>query len=428
MRAVLAVGLVVAGAACTRPAADAGVVTLRFWGMGREGEVVGGLVRDFERANPTIRVRVQQIPWTAAHEKLLTAHVGESSPDVAQLGNTWVPEFVALNALEPLGAPALRSDVVASTDYFSGIWATNVVHDTLYGVPWYVDTRVLFYRRDLLQQAGYESMPRTWPEWRAALRALKSRMEPQQYPILLPTNEWPQPVILAMQAGSPLLDSLGTHGAFRDPAFRHGFEFYVNLFRDGLAPVVSASEISNRYQEFARGNIAMIITGPWEIGEFTRRLGPELRGKWGTAPLPGPDSAGISMAGGASLVIFRNSRHKAAAWKLVEFLSAPAQQLRFYELTGNLPPRRSVWRNPALAGNEHAQAFREQLERVQPLPQVPEIEQIVTRVFEAGEQAARGRRPLDAILAALDEEVGRILEKRRWLLARERRAGAGPQP
>src|SRR5215207_9206354 len=81
------------------------VVTLRFWAFGREGEVVQELMRDFERQNPGIRVHVQQIPWTAAHEKLLTAYVGDATPDVAQLGNTWIPEFVALNALAR-GRPA----------------------------------------------------------------------------------------------------------------------------------------------------------------------------------------------------------------------------------------------------------------------------------------------------------------------------------
>ena len=49
---------------------------LRFWAMGREGEVVVDLVREFERAHPGIRVNVQQLPWTAAHEKLLTAFAG----------------------------------------------------------------------------------------------------------------------------------------------------------------------------------------------------------------------------------------------------------------------------------------------------------------------------------------------------------------
>src|SRR2546423_1744658 len=78
---------------------------LEFWGLGHEGEVVAQLIGDFERANPGIHVVVQQIPWSAAHEKLLTAYVGQSTPDVAQMGNTWIPEFAAIRALAEL-APA----------------------------------------------------------------------------------------------------------------------------------------------------------------------------------------------------------------------------------------------------------------------------------------------------------------------------------
>ena len=89
-----------------------GGAPLRFWAMGREGEVVAELVRDFERENPGVRVEVQQIPWGAAHEKLLTAHVGGSTPDLAQLGNTWLPEFVALGALAPLDTRVQDGDVV----------------------------------------------------------------------------------------------------------------------------------------------------------------------------------------------------------------------------------------------------------------------------------------------------------------------------
>ena len=108
-------------------------------------------MRDFERENPGIKVEVQQIPWGAAHEKLLTAHVGRSTPDVAQLGNTWIAEFAALErdrAAHDRGSRRRRR--CRRARYFAGIWDTNVVDGMPYGIPWYVDTRVLFYRRDLL--------------------------------------------------------------------------------------------------------------------------------------------------------------------------------------------------------------------------------------------------------------------------------------
>ncbi|HEV7590533.1 MAG TPA: extracellular solute-binding protein, partial [Longimicrobium sp.] len=285
------------GALSCAPGRGGGRVTLRFWAMGAEGEKVQALVRDFEREHPGVHVELQQIPWTAAHEKLLTAHVGGSTPDVAQLGNTWVPEFAALDALAPLDDRVRGSATVPPASYFPGIWDTNVVDGRLYGVPWYVDTRVLFYRSDLLKAAGYDSVPSTWAGWTAAMRAMKARMGPRQYPVLLPTNEWTYPAAFGLQSGAPLLRDGGRYGGFRDPRFERAFGFYVGLFRQGLAPAVANTQISNIYQEFERGNIAMYITGPWNIGEFTHRLSPAMQGRWATAPLPGPDGPGLSLAG-----------------------------------------------------------------------------------------------------------------------------------
>jgi multiple sugar transport system substrate-binding protein len=386
--------------------------------MGREGEVVSQLIPGFEREHPGIKVEVQQIPWSAAHEKLLTAYVGDATPDIAMLGNTWVPEFEAIDALEPLDALVSKSTVAPRSDFFEGIWSTNVVDGATYGIPWYVDTRVIFYRSDLLAAAGYNEMPKTWAEWRTAMEKIKSRMTARQYPILIPTTEWPPPVIFGLQNGSPLLKDSGQYGAFHNPPFEKAFEFYVGLYRDGLAPALSASEISNLYQEFERGNIAMYISGPWQIGEFTNRLPKNMQDKWMTASLPGVNGPGVSLAGGASLSLFRKSTHKAAAWQLMEYLSRPEVQLQFYKLTGDLPARREAWRDTSLAGNRYARAFREQLDRVVPTPKVPEWEQIATKVFEHGEEAVRGRKTVDRTLLELDNDVNGLLEKRRWLLSR----------
>src|SRR5262249_57315642 len=108
---------------CARDATPSRQV--RFWAMGREGEVVQELLPEFERRHPGIHVRVQQIPWSAAHEKLLTAFVGEAMPDVFQAGNTWLPELVALGAIEPLDQRLARSTAVVRDDYFPGILDTN---------------------------------------------------------------------------------------------------------------------------------------------------------------------------------------------------------------------------------------------------------------------------------------------------------------
>jgi multiple sugar transport system substrate-binding protein len=403
------------------------VVTLRFWALGREGEVVKDLIPEFERRNPSIRVDVQQIPFLNAHEKLLTACVGDVTPDLAQVGNTWIPELANLGAIAPLDERVRRSAVIAQMDYFPGIWDTNVVEGSVRGIPWYVDTRLLFYRTDLLAAVGFREPPRNWSQWLVAMRRVKDRAGPGRFAILLPVDEHEQPVILGRELGASLLRDGDRYGDFRSPAFRQAAGFYVGLYRSGLAPAWSNSQIVSVYQQFAAGDYAFFITGPWNVGEFRRRLPANMQDKWKTAPMPAPDNSrdwpGVSVAGGASLVLFRGSRHPEEAWKLVEFLSAPAMQARFYELTGDLPSRATAWASPALAGDPQTAAFRAQLERVVPAPKVPEWEEITVQIWQSLEPAIRGRTTVDAAVTDLDKRVDRILAKRRQVLARRRAHG-----
>jgi multiple sugar transport system substrate-binding protein len=390
---------------------------LRFWAMGREGEVATQLLGTFERENPGLRVRVEQLPWSAAHEKLLTAFAGDATPDLAQLGNTWLPELVALDALEPLDPRGSRQ--IDLDDYDSGILDTNLVDGRQWGVPWYVDTRALFYRRDLLAQAGYDSPPRDWDEWVRMLVAIKRRVGPERYALLLPLNEYEPMVALWLQQGEPLLRDGGRRGNFRSPGFARTLELYLGMYELHLAPPVGHNEVANLWSEFARGYFSFYVSGPWQMGEFKRRLPPELQSAWMTAPLPGPKGPGASIAGGSSLAIFRRSPRKAEAWKLVEFLSRPDVQQQFYRLTGNLPARRSAWADAGLAGDPRAQAFRDQLERVRPVPKVPEWERIATELRLVMEQVVRGDIPATSAAAELDARADRILEKRRWMLDRK---------
>ncbi len=416
--------LLAGGAGCGRD--TDGVTKLDFWVMGREGEMVQELVRDFEAQNPDVQVRVQQIPWTAAHEKLLTAHVGKATPDLAQLGNTWVPEFQALGALTELDGLIAASERVSPDDHFPGIWDTNVLGGKSFGVPWYVDTRLLFYRTDLLAQAGFTEPPRTWEQWRRALEALSAR-GPEKYGILLPINEWTQPVIFGLQSGSSLLVDRDTRGDFSGPAFGRAIDFYLGFFADGLAPPVNSNQVANLYQEFARGTFAMFITGPWNIGECRHRLPEDMQDDWATAPLPGPDAQtpGVSLAGGSSLVLFQSSPHQEASWRLIEFLNQPKQQVRFFHLTGDLPANKNAWSDPGMNADPMVQAFWDQLQHVVSTPKIPEWEQIATRIWERTEAAIRGAETRADAMAKLDADVERILAKRRWLMERDSQSETG---
>lgn len=409
-----AAALVLLVLGCQKPAED---TILELWALGREGEVVREMVADFERDHAGTRVRVQQIPWSAAHEKLLTAYVGDALPDLFQVGNSWIPELATLGAIEPLDDWIARSTSVAASDYFPGILDTNIIDGATYGVPWYVDTRLLFYRRDILAHAGYPEPPHTWTTWVEAMQRIRDHLGPERYGILLPLTEWQAPVILALQLGATLLRDGDCYGAFSAPAFREAFEFYVDLFRRGLAPSAGEIQSANLYRDFATGYFTFYLSGPWSIGEFGRRLPPALKEDWATAPMPSPDGVKppVSLAGGSSLAIYRGSRQKQVAWQLIEYLVEPAQQLHLYRLVGDLPSRRRAWADPALSGNPHARAFWAQLQHVRSTPKIPEWERIASKIGRYAEAVVRGTMATGDALGALDTEVDALLEKRRWL-------------
>jgi multiple sugar transport system substrate-binding protein len=250
------------------------------------------------------------------------------------------------------------------------------------------------------------------------LAAVQAQAGPDRHAILLPLNEFEPLLALALQQEDALLRDDARWGNFASAGFRRALAFYLEMFERGWAPAVADAAISNVWTEFGRGRFAFYVSGPWNIGELRRRLPADQQTTWMTAPLPGPDGPGVSIAGGSSLVVFRASRHKAAAWRLVEFLSQPAVQRRFHALTGDLPPRRATWQDPVLASDVHARAFREQLERVKPAPKVPEWERIASAMRVAAERAVRGRLSVEQAVRELDTRADRILEKRRWLLAR----------
>lgn len=404
-------------AGCARQHND-GREVVRFWAMGHEGEVVAQLLPEFERRNPGIRVDLQQLPWTAAHEKLLTAFAGDALPDVCGLGNTWVPEFAALGALQPLDARIAATPSLDVGDYFPGIWDTGVVDGTVYGLPWYTETRLPYYRSDLLAKAGITTPPRNWDQWRVAMAAIKREVGPTRYAILLPLNEFEPLLNLAIQQPDPLLRDGGRYGNFRSAGYRRALGFYKEMFDRGWAPPVTNVQISNVWDEFGKGLFSFYISGPWNIAEFKKRLPPERQDDWMTMPLPGPDGPGASVAGGTTLVVFSASQHKDAAWTLIQYLSDPQVQARFHGLTGDLPPRRSPWETPALADDPYARAFRDQLERARPTPKVPEWERIATEIRLVAEELANGRLTVDQAATEMDRRADAILEKRRWMLAR----------
>ena len=133
--------------------------TIEVWAMGTEGEMLGDFAEEFGEANPDATVKVTAVPWESAHQKLANAITAGETPDVSLVGTTWMGEFAEAGGLMPT-----PEGLVDEGDFFPGAWESTEVGGTSYGVPWYVETRVLYYRTDLAKQAGWDEAPTSWDE------------------------------------------------------------------------------------------------------------------------------------------------------------------------------------------------------------------------------------------------------------------------
>lgn len=393
---------------------DANVV--RFWAMGNEAAAAPQLLPVFSMLNPGLRVEVQALPWSAAHEKLLTAYAGNALPDVAQIGNTWVAEMKAVGALAPL--PMSEYDLLE--DNFPGVLETNRIGSNYFALPWYVDTRLLFYRTDLLHRAGYDAAPKDWESWKVAMRRVKRIAGEGNFAILMPLNEFELLLTLGLQQREPLLHDDGARGNFSNPGFIHALEFYKSCFDEQLAPVVTSAQIANTWYEFSRGLFSFFVSGPWSVGDLRTRLPHAFQASWSTAEMPGPGGAGASAPGGSSLAVFRAARNPDAAWRFVRYLLSHDAQVAFNQATGDLPAKMSAWRAPALRRDPQMAPFSDQLARARPVPKVAEWERIVTEMQIVAERMVRGEYTPVAAAAEIDRRADRLLEKRRWMLERGR--------
>jgi len=361
------------------------------------------------------------VPWTAAQEKLISAFASNNLPDAFQLGNTWVPQFAQLEGISELSEFIRNSETVKKDNYFGGIWDTNVLDSLVYGIPWYIDTRVLFYRTDVFENAGFTSPPKTWEElYQLSKKIRESHKGEEKYAIFIATNEWANFVIFGLQNGAEILKNNNTYGNFSSEKFTEAFTYLTNFYKEKLTPL-GVSQVTNVYQAFAEKYFSMYISGPWNISEFKKWMTGDLKDKWMTAALPGPDAntKGVSLAGGSSLVISKRSKHKEESWKLIEFLSKPETQIEFYHLVNDLPAVKEAWKDTSLSSNPYMKAFYEQFNYVVATPKIPEWEQIVfSKLQQYVELAARNVLTVNEALQKLDDDVNVILEKRRWMLSK----------
>jgi len=345
--------------------------TVTVWAMGAEGEKLPALAKEFETANPGTTVQVTGIPWDAAHDKFTTAITANKTPDAAMVGTTWMGEFAGLDALDPTPASIDKSA------FFPGAQKTTEVGGTSYAIPWYVETRLVYYRKDLAAKAGFATPPTDWDGLKSMAKAMQTKAGATWGMGFQAggTGSWQSVMPFAWSNGADLTKDGGKAYNFNSPEILDAVKYYQSYFTDGIsdkgAPATPTTE-----PDFVSGKVPMFISGPWEMSAVEKIGGADFKDKYGVMQVPAKKTSS-SFVGGSNFVVFKNSQNRDSAWKFVQWLADPKVQAKWYTQSTDLPSVTSAWTDPALSKDDKLAVFGTQLKTAQAPPSFATWEQAV---------------------------------------------------
>ncbi|MCF1586011.1 sugar ABC transporter substrate-binding protein [Tetragenococcus koreensis] len=378
---------------------------LTFWYMGDGDEGIKPIVDEFTEETG-IDVQIQSIPWSSSRDKLLTAVASDKGPDVVQMGTSYMSEFVDAGALYDMTDEVEEEDSLAPDNFFEGSVDTANIDDKYYGVPWYAETRALYYRQDLLKDVGYSEAPKNWEELEDAAKKLSERGD-NMYGFNVDKDEQTFGFMFARQNGSKLFE--GEKPLFNQPEMVEALQYLNGMVKEGAAPKTDLGiDVSQSFG--GDGILPMFISGPWMINEI-KDSAPDIDGKWSVAQLPKGPENNISIMGGANLAVFESSKNKEDAMELIEFLAKPENQTKFFENTGSLPSNQEAWDNKIFTDDPQLSAFGEQLESSEAVPAIKEWEEIAQYYLKEWEQITSGEKKVQPAMDDLNQQAETLIDK-----------------
>jgi multiple sugar transport system substrate-binding protein len=378
------------------------VVFWQFW----PAEVVQPLLDRFEKEHPRLHVRMEQLSWQTGLERISAAMAARQVPDLCEIGSTFMPKMLAAGQLADWSAgvadlrPVLRG------------WELVSIGDAVYGMPWVLGTRALFYNKSLLARAGLDSLrpPETWPDLYAAAEAVQRLGgEIRGYGVQVGERSvlFKKFMPFAWGNGGRILTDDLKQADFDSPQNREALEFYLSLRKVGRMDRQEALD-----RAFRAGTLGFEVSGAWLFHSIAREA-PRLH--YGVALVPRPSlerGTHASFAGGELLVSFNASKRKAAALELARFLVKPENALALAQSAQSVQP--AVMGAETLAfyrAHPDQQVMIRQYETAVPPPNHPAWMELEAVIEDEVDEALHDRKTADQAVRdaqrRLTEQLGK---------------------
>jgi multiple sugar transport system substrate-binding protein len=288
-----------------------------------------------------------------------------------------------------------------------------------YGMPWFTDTGLLYYRKDLLKKSGYDSPPKTWDELKQMTRKVR-RESDIKFGFLFQGARSEAGVCDALEFiwghGGNILDPKDPTRVIVDsPQAIEGLATERSMITDGISPeAVTVYEEPETEGGFLNGDAVFLRNWPYVYSLIGTPDYPKLRtDQVGVYELPSADGKpGNGTVGDQPLYISASSKYPDAAWKFIEFLTASEQQ-RFRAVEGSfLPTRAALYDDPEIQDSVPVVALaKEALQHTRPRPVSPYYSDMSLEMQEQFNASLSGDTPPEEAARTLKSEFENIIQQ-----------------
>lgn len=301
-------------------------------------EFVSKFETEFEKDHSNLDLKIQIQEWNGITQKVTSALASTDPPDVIEVGNTQVAQYVASKGVTDLSG---KKSELQGDDWIPGLSEPGAVDGKQFGVPFYAANRVVIYRKDLFE-AAQVTPPKTRAEWLAATAKLD---QGDQQGIYLPGQNWYTLSGFVWDEGGDLAEQDGDRwkGSLNTPEALAGMDFYKQLQALGDGPKDSDESKPQQTDVVAGGKVAQFIAVPG-AAKLVEKANPELAGKIGFFPIPGKsaDKPGAVFTGGSDLIIPLSSSRQDGAYEVVKALAGEKWQVELAKAMNYVPNRKSL--------------------------------------------------------------------------------------